>query len=139
MPKIAEIEYTPNPNAVKFLLKEPVALGFPKSFPSAEIAANDELAKALFDIGNVVSVFMQDKWLTVTKTDDVKWPDLLPKLATPIRAAASINGISNNEAATKREFNKINDQNDEILKKVQAILKKASSPPWPRMVAAWKS
>ena len=127
MPKIAEIEYTPNPNAVKFLLKEPVALGFPKSFPSAEIAANDELAKALFDVGNVVSVFMQDKWLTVTKTDDVKWPDLLPKLAAPIRIAASVNGQSN-EAAAKREFNKINDQNDEVLKKVQAILEESILP-----------
>ena len=127
MPKIAEIEYTPNPNAVKFLLKEPVALGFPKSFPSAEIAANDELAKALFKVGHVVSVFMQDKWLTVTKTDDVKWPDLLPKLAAPIRAAASINGQSS-EAAAKREFNKINDQNDEILKKVQAILEESILP-----------
>ncbi|MBL0210449.1 MAG: NifU family protein [Holophagaceae bacterium] len=130
MPKIAEIEYTPNPNAVKFLLKEPVALGFPKSFPSAEIAANDDLAKALFDMGSVVSVFMQDKWLTVTKTEDVKWSDLLPKLATPIRAAASINGLNGqaNEAAAKREFNKINDQNDEILKKVQAILEESILP-----------
>ena len=45
MPKIAEIEYTPNPNAVKFQLKEPVALGFPKSFPSKEIA--EELGSAL--------------------------------------------------------------------------------------------
>lgn len=127
MPKIAEIEYTPNPNAVKFLLKEPVALGFPKSFPNAEIAANDELAKALFDVGCVVSVFMQDKWLTVTKTDDVKWPDLLPKLAAPIRAAASITGQSN-AAAAKREFNKINDENDEVLKKVQAILEESILP-----------
>ena len=28
MPKIAEIEYTPNPNAVKFVLKDAVAVGF---------------------------------------------------------------------------------------------------------------
>ena len=57
MPKIAEIEYTPNPNAVKFLLKEPVAIGFPKSFPSREIAQSDELAKALFDaVGKTVVV-----------------------------------------------------------------------------------
>ncbi len=127
MPKIAEIEYTPNPNAVKFLLKEPVALGFPKSFPNAEIAQADELANALFNVGSVVSVFMQDKWLTVTKTDAAKWPDLLPKLATPIRAAASISGQST-EAAANREFNKINDENDEILKKVHAILEESILP-----------
>ena len=130
MPKISEIEYTPNPNAVKFLLKEPVALGFPKSFPSAEIAQTNELAKALFEVGHVVSVFMQDKWLTVTKTDDIKWPDLLPKLAAPIRTAASTNGQSgqSHEAAAKHEFNKINDENDEILKKVRAILEESILP-----------
>ncbi len=127
MPKISEIEYTPNPNAVKFLLKEAVAVGFPKSFPNAEIAANDELAKALFEVGHVVSVFMQDKWLTVTKTDDVKWPDLLPKLAAPIRAAAS-HGGQTPEAIAKREFNKINDEHDEILKKVHAILEESILP-----------
>ena len=38
MPKIAEIEYTPNPNAVKFVLKAPVAIGFPKSNDTPEAA-----------------------------------------------------------------------------------------------------
>jgi len=92
MPKIAEIEYTPNPNAVKFVLKEPVALGFPKSFPSAEVAQTDELATALFAVGNVTSVFMQDKFITVTKTDAIGWTELLPKLAPPIRTATSATG-----------------------------------------------
>ena len=127
MPKISEIEYTPNPNAVKFLLKEAVAVGFPKSFPSAEIAQADALAKAIFEVGHVVSVFMQDKWLTVTKTEDVTWPDLLPKLAAPIRAAASVSGQTP-EATAKHAFNKIADENDEILKKVHAILEESILP-----------
>lgn len=127
MPKIAEIEYTPNPNAVKFLLKEPVALGFPKSFPSMEIAQSHDLAKALFEVGHVVSVFMQDKWLTVTKAEDVNWPDLLPKLAAPIRIAASATGQPS-ETTARHEFNKINDENDEILKQVHAILEASILP-----------
>jgi NFU1 iron-sulfur cluster scaffold homolog, mitochondrial len=121
MPKIAEIEYTPNPNAVKFVLKEPVAIGFPKSFPSAEIAEHDDLAKNLFAVGNVLSVFMQDKFLTVTKGDAIGWPELLPKLAAPIRAAASASGASLSDAP-KRDFQKVADENDEVLKKVHAIL-----------------
>ncbi|HWQ08624.1 MAG TPA: NifU N-terminal domain-containing protein, partial [Holophaga sp.] len=84
MPKIAEIEYTPNPNAVKFVLKETIAPGFPKSYPDRIIAAADPLAVALFDVGNVVSVFMQDKFITVTKDDGIGWSELLPKLAPPI-------------------------------------------------------
>lgn len=121
MPKIAEIEYTPNPNAVKFVLKEPVAVGFPKSFPSAEIAEVDELAAALFRVGNVVSVFMQDKWLTVTKDDGATWPDLLPKLAAPIRSAPSALGQSVAETA-KRDFSRVDDEQDPLLLQVRKVL-----------------
>jgi NFU1 iron-sulfur cluster scaffold homolog, mitochondrial len=92
MPKIAEIEHTPNPNAVKFILKEPIALGLPKSFPDIVIAQTDPLATALFEVGHVVSVFMQDKVLTVTKDDGIVWSELLPKLAPPIRSAPSASG-----------------------------------------------
>jgi Fe-S cluster biogenesis protein NfuA len=87
MPKISEIEYTPNPNAVKVILKEPVATGFPRSFPNADIAQTDPLARALFEIGNVESVFMLDRWMTITKSDGVGWNELLPKLAALIREA----------------------------------------------------
>lgn len=127
MPKIAEIEYTPNPNAVKFVLKEPVAVGFPKSFPSAEIAAADELASALFAVGHVVSVFMQDKWLTVTKDEAIGWPELLPKLAPPIRTAPSATGSAAGEAP-KRDFGAINDEHDEVLVKVRAVLEESILP-----------
>ncbi|HJU83843.1 MAG TPA: NifU family protein [Holophagaceae bacterium] len=126
MPKIAEIEYTPNPNAVKFVLKEPVALGFPKSFPNVEIAQADPLAKALFEVGHVVSVFMQEKFLTVTKDDGATWPDLLPRLAAPIRAAASASGQSAD--APKRDFSKVHDENDEVLRKVQKVLDESILP-----------
>ena len=127
MPKIAEIEYTPNPNAVKFQLKEPVALGFPKSFPSKEIAEADELAKGLFAVGHVVSVFMQEKWLTVTKDEGASWPDLLPKLAAPIRSAPSATGQTPGEAP-KRSFGSLFDPDDEVLKKVQHVLDEAILP-----------
>ena len=90
MPKIADIQETPNPNAVKFILKEPVSHGTSHSFKTAETAGDDALAKSLFDIENVVSVFYMDKMITVEKTDDVEWDDLLPTIAVPIRAAEAV-------------------------------------------------
>ena len=57
MPKIADIQETPNPNAVKFILKEPVSHGTSHSFPTAEAAKSDKLANSLFEVGDVVSVF----------------------------------------------------------------------------------
>ena len=50
MPKIAEIEDTPNLNAVKFTLHEPLTWGISHSFENAGQAAGDALASALFAI-----------------------------------------------------------------------------------------
>lgn len=90
MPKIDNIEETPNPNAVKFILKEPVTAGTTRSFHSAEEAAEDPLAGPLFAVGDVSSVFYMDRMITVEKSDGADWDDLLPRLAVPIRAAAGV-------------------------------------------------
>ena len=102
MPKIADIQETPNPNAVKFILKEAVSYGTSHSFDAAEKAADNALAKSIFEIGEVVSVFYMDKMITVEKTDDADWDEILPLLAVPIRAAEAIvttNGGSGSAAA----------------------------------------
>ena len=90
MPKISDIEETPNPNAVKFILKEAVSNGTAHQFASAEAAKDDQLAKSLFDVGEVVSVFYMDRMITVEKEEFADWDDLLPTLAVPIRAAESV-------------------------------------------------
>jgi hypothetical protein len=90
MPKISDIEETPNPNAVKFILREPVSNGVAKSFHSITQAEADPLAKSLFDIGHVVSIFYMDRMITVEKDDEGDWDDLLPALAVPIRATEPV-------------------------------------------------
>ncbi len=97
MPKISDIEETPNPNAVKFILREPVSNGTAKSFSSSSQAEDDSLAKSLFEVGHVVSVFYMDKMITVEKDDEGDWDDLLPILAVPIRATESV--LSSTSAA----------------------------------------
>lgn len=103
MPKIADIQETPNPNAVKFLLKEPVSYGTSHSFDSSEKAENDDLAKTIFEVGEVVSVFYMDKMVTIEKTDDADWDEILPLLAVPIRAAESVNGSANGNGSAATE------------------------------------
>jgi Fe-S cluster biogenesis protein NfuA len=99
MPKISDIQETPNPNAVKFILREPVTHGVGRQFASTDQAQSDPLAKSLFDIGNVVSVFYMDNMVTVEKEDAADWDELLPTLAVPIRAAESVAPASGNGAA----------------------------------------
>jgi len=90
MPKISDIEETPNPNAVKFILREPVSNGVAKQYGSADQAENDSLAKSLFDVGHVVSVFYMDRMITIEKDDEGDWDELLPALAIPIRATEAV-------------------------------------------------
>src|SRR6185503_6359225 len=90
MPKISDIQETPNPNAVKFILREPLTSGVARQFGTSDQAQGDELARSLFDIGDVASVFYMDNMITVEKADAADWDELLPALAVPIRAAQSV-------------------------------------------------
>ncbi len=90
MPKIAEIERTPNPNAMRFVLKEPISQGITRSYENADMAEKDPFAKQLFDINGVLSVYYVDSYVTVTQDGSQDWNDLLRKLAPPIREAEPI-------------------------------------------------
>ncbi len=87
MPKIAEVERTPNPNAMKFVLKEPLSWGIAHSFDSAAEAEADPLARAIFGIDHVTSVFYVDNWITVTQDGEADWSRLMKEVAVPIREA----------------------------------------------------
>lgn len=89
MPKISEIESTPNPNAMKFILKEPLTYGVTRSYDSAAHAQDDPLASELFMIPHVTNVFYVDHWITVTQDGQANWQELLKQLAVPIRAAST--------------------------------------------------
>lgn len=89
MPKIADIEDTPNPNAVKFILKDRLTWRTARSFDSAEAATADPLASQLFAIPHVINVYYMDKWITVTQDGEADWPKLVREIAMPIREAES--------------------------------------------------
>jgi NFU1 iron-sulfur cluster scaffold homolog, mitochondrial len=94
MPKIAEIEPTPNPNARKFILKEPLSFGVSRSFASPAEAHDDPLARALFEIPSVTNVFYVDHWITVTQDGNANWDELLREAAKPIREAPAASAQS---------------------------------------------
>ena len=116
MPKISDIEETPNPNAVKFILREPVSNGVARQYGSADMAVNDPLAKSLFDVGHVVSVFYMDRMITVEKEEDGDWDELLPALAVPIRAAEAVNSVAAAAAAVGGSIAAITSDDPRLLK-----------------------
>ena len=76
---------TPNPNAGKFTVDRQVVEGkASKSFYGAEQAAADPVAAALFALDGVASVFMVEDFVTVTKTAEADWSDLIPAVTAAI-------------------------------------------------------
>ena len=129
MPKIADIQETPNPNAVKFILREPVSAGTSHSFKNAEAAENDDFAKSIFLVGDVVSVFYMDKMVTVEKTDEAEWDEILPVFAVPIRAAEPVkNGRSAAAAVGGAIASAAADFDDPKLREIDALLDERIRP-----------
>lgn len=76
-----DIQPTPNPNALKFTLSVKVLEEGSKSFSSKEAAADSPLAKRIFELEGVTSVFMLGNFVTVNKADSASWNELAPEIA----------------------------------------------------------
>ena len=123
MPKIAEIESTPNPNAMKFILKEPLTWGVTCSYDNAAQASEDVLASRLFEIPHVSNVFYVDKWITVTQDGGADWKELVRKVAEPIRFAAAAESKSGEKiAAASAAMGNLSPEDQERLNRITALL-----------------
>jgi Fe-S cluster biogenesis protein NfuA len=123
MPKIAEIESTPNPNAMKFILREPLTYGITHSYENAEQAQDDELGRRLFEIPHVSNVFYVDKWITVTQDGGADWKELVRKVAEPIRFAAAAESQSEAKiAAASEAMGNLSAEDQLRMDKITALL-----------------
>lgn len=130
MPKIAEIEGTPNPCAMKFILKEPLTWGVTRSYDNAMQAKNDSLAAALFAIDHVTNVFYVDRWITITQDGEADWQELMRKVAEPIRAApaASAQSAQLAEATARSDEPALSAHDQERLDRINALLDEQVRP-----------
>jgi Fe-S cluster biogenesis protein NfuA len=129
MPKIADIEDTPNPNARKFMLREPLSWGVVHSYDDAEQAEQDELARALFAIEHVTNVFYVDRWLTVTQDGAANWQALAREIAIPLRAApAASERSAATVAAAQSSSEPLSEHDQERLAEINGLLDERVRP-----------
>lgn len=129
MPKIAEIEDTPNPNAVKFILHEPLTWGISHSYENAEQAKDNLLASTLFEIEHVSNVFYVNRWLTVTQDGEADWSDLVRLIAVPIRAAPAADVQSAaTVAAANTVIAELSGEDKNRLEKINVLLNEQIRP-----------
>ena len=129
MPRIDDIEDTPNPNAKKFILREPLTWGLARSYENAAQARDDPLAAALFAIPNVTNVFYVDRWITITQDGGADWRILSRLVAEPIRAAPSADEQSAHmTAAAAPALAELKPEDQERLDRINDLLDERIRP-----------
>ena len=77
--RIVRVQPTPNPDAFQFILNGKVIGDGTKTFDSPEDSVNDILAKALFGIFGIQSIYLKENFVTITKSNTVGWHTLMEK------------------------------------------------------------
>ncbi|MCL4198813.1 MAG: NifU N-terminal domain-containing protein [Phycisphaerales bacterium] len=84
--RIIDIETTPNPNALKFNLDQPISRGT-LSFVRPPDAERDPIAASLFAIEGVVSLMFRGDFVTVNKRADADWGPIKAKVRRALAEA----------------------------------------------------
>jgi len=70
---VEDVDLTPNPHALKFILNERLLKVETRQYPDKQSAQSDPFASGIFNIEGVVSVFYMDKFVTIEKSPDSNW------------------------------------------------------------------
>src|ERR1041384_8567186 len=73
-------EMTPNPETMKFVANKLLYPGKSIDFPDESSAGPSPLAKELFSFPFIRSVFIASNFVTLTKTPDTQWDDVIPPI-----------------------------------------------------------
>ncbi len=113
---VEDVELTPNPHALKFILNEKLLNLERRHFASKTDAANDALASGIFQITGVVSVFYTEKFITIEKSKGTNWGQVQKPLINFLKTfdRALIPAEKNMQPANENE--------SELLKQINEIL-----------------
>lgn len=110
-----QTQETPNPDSLKFLPgKDVLGKGNTMDFPSITAAQNSPLAKVLFRVEGVKSVFFGGDFITISKTEDAEWAILKAELFAVIMDffASGLPLVS--KSAQISSDTQINEDDDEV-------------------------
>ena len=78
-------EETPNPESWKFNTNLHLLPNYYAEFKSGDECGESDLAKRLFDIPFMQSVFISNNFITITKKKDYEWYEIAPEIKDVIR------------------------------------------------------
>ena len=118
---VEDVDLTPNPHALKFILNQRLLNVETRQYPDKASAENDQFAKGIFEINGVVSVFYMDKFVTIEKAKDTNWGQIQKPFIEFLKTF-DVNFIPAENEIIKSE------NESELLKKVNEILNQRVRP-----------
>lgn len=125
-----QVEETPNPNSLKFYPGEVVLEAGTADFQDkVQASLKSPLAKALFRIKGVKSVFFAYDFLTITKEDDEKfeWVVLKPQIFSEIMIFYSMKQPIL-YSSLNQDPNQINENDSDIVKEIKELIQDKIRP-----------
>ena len=90
---VINIEQTPNPNALKFVVNDSFVPNGSVTYNNPKEAGVDPLGQGLFRIRGVRSVFYMNDFVTITKSEDVPWDSIADEAESVISSTAPVIGV----------------------------------------------
>ncbi|XP_055340035.1 NFU1 iron-sulfur cluster scaffold homolog, mitochondrial-like isoform X1 [Paramacrobiotus metropolitanus] len=120
---------TPNPNSLKFLPGRTVMESGTADFPTEAKAARSPLARLLFKIEGVKSVFFGSDFITITKMDDeVDWKVLKAEIYAVIMDFFASNLPILHEEEPSAQDTKVTEEDDETVAMIKELIETRIRP-----------
>jgi len=124
-------EMTPNPETMKFVANKLLYPGKSIDFPDVEVAKPSPLAIELFGFPFIKSVFIASNFVTLTKTSDTDWNDVIPAIRQFLKEYLEEGKPVINEedvVLVKSEGNIIDADDDDVVKRIKELLENYVKP-----------
>jgi len=124
-------EMTPNPETMKFVANKLLYPGKSIDFPDVEVAKPSPLAIEVFGFPFIKSVFIASNFVTLTKTSDTDWNDVIPAIRQFLKEYLEEGKPVINEeeiVVIKSEGNTIDADDDDVVKRIKELLENYVKP-----------
>lgn len=119
-------EMTPNPETMKFVANKLLYPGKSIDFPDADSAKPSPLATELFAFPFIKAVFIASNFVTLTKTNETDWDDVIPSIKEFLKDFLEEGKVVVNEeevASVKADSsNEILADDEDVVKRIKEIL-----------------
>ncbi|HSZ84527.1 MAG TPA: NifU family protein [Puia sp.] len=124
-------EMTPNPETMKFVANKLLYPGKSIDFADVESAKPSPLATELFGFPFIKSVFIASNFVTLTKTPETDWDDIISTIRQFLKEYLEDGKTVLNEeeiVVVKKEGNIIDADDDDVVKRIKELLESYVKP-----------